>query len=268
MFKYYFTILLLLLSTALYAQGTSILQVDDQRGPWTDTVDEDARTYAYTIENTITARGPTALRFEVRDGDCFTAFPDNPESGWDDCTRDRERSEVRERWDAPLDTSVWYQLHMLIPNDYEPMYPKQIFWQWHNGLWGPNIYFHLNENKFHIDILTKPGQTTTQYTYGTDVLTLGEWHELTVNIVWSNNENRGRMILFIDGQRLLEYYGATLDIATYESGRGPHTKYGIYRSHLFRYVPDGPHPTHVLYFDEYRRGSTPFEVDDDNYVGD
>jgi len=259
---------LLAMSTTVFSQDTSILLNDQNRGPWTDTVDEDARAYAYTLETDNVFRGPTALRFELRDGDCFTAYPENPASGWDDCTRDRERTEVRERWSPPLDTRMWYQLHMFIPNDYEPMYPKQMFWQWHNGLWGPNVYFHLNENKFHIDILTKPGQTTTQYTFGTDVLTTGKWHEITVSVVWSNDDAVGNLNVYVDRKRVVQHYGATLDDETYASGRGPHVKYGLYRSHLFRWNSSEPHPTHVLYFDEYRRGFSLEEVDARNYPGD
>jgi hypothetical protein len=264
----YITILLICLSTTIYAGDRSILIVDDHRGPWTDTVDEDARDYAYTLEDEIVFRGDTALRFELRDGDCYTAYPSNPSQGWDDCTRDRERAEVRERWNAPLDTSMWYQINLFIPEDYEPMYPKQMFWQWHNGLWGPNMYFHLNENRFHIDILTEQHQTTTQYTFGDDVLTLGEWHEITVNVVWSADPNLGRAIIYVNGEKLVEHFGATLDPDTYASGKGPYVKYGIYRSHLFRWEFDEPHPTHVLYFDEYRRGYSFDEVDAENYPGD
>jgi len=266
MFKY-ITILIIFLSTAVFAQDTSILQFDNHRGPWTDTVDEDARGYAYSLEYNNVYRGQTALRFELRHGDCYTAYPENPSRGWDDCTRDRERTEVRERWNAPLDTDMWYQLHMFIPHDYEPMYPKQIFWQWHNGLWGPNLYLHLNDNRFHIDILTEVHQTTTQYTFGDDILTLGRWHEITVNAKWTVTD-AGYIRIYINNQLLVDHRGPTIDWETYESGIGPFVKYGIYRSHLFRYDEPGLHPTHVLYFDEYRRGYSEAEVEAENYLGD
>lgn len=257
----------MLLSTALFADP-SILSVDDHRGPWTDTIDLDAEGYAYQRQSQWVYHGSTALRFELRDGDCYTAYPENPAQGWDDCTRDRERSEVRERWNAPVDKDMWYQLNMLIPADYTPMYPKQIFWQWHNGNNGPNLYFHLNENRFHIDILTEPGKTTTQYTFGDNILTLGTWHEITVNVVWSNNPRIGKLRVFVDGVMIVDHRGATIDDESYYNGVGPFVKYGIYRSHLSRYEYEGPHPTHVLYFDEYRRGFSEAEVEAFNYPGD
>lgn len=264
----YILALFILLSTVISAQTPQQLPVDQYRGPWSDTIDLDARGYAYRIETQNVFRGLTALRFELRDGDCYTAYPENPSRGWDDCVRDRERTEVRERWNAPVDVSMWYQIHLYIPEDYTPMYPKQIFMQWHNGSWGPNVYFHLNNNRFHVDILTQPGLTTTQYTFGDDILTLGRWHEIMVNVTWSADPTRGHMTLYVNDRLLIDHRGATLDAATYESGIGPFFKYGIYRSHLFRYQYPGPHPTHVLYFDEYRRGYSQQQVEALNHPGD
>jgi hypothetical protein len=243
------------------------LPVDSTRGPWFATIDTEATEWAWSRQSDVVRKGDTAIRIELRDGDCFTAEPHAPDSGWDDCTRDRERSELRERWNAPLDKQVWYAFSVFIPEDYEPMYPKQIFFQWHGGP-APTIYYHLNENKFHIDILTEVGQTTTQYTLGRDILTLGEWHDFEVNIVWSGNEQNGKMILYVDGIKIIEYRGATMPQEVYELGKGPYAKFGIYRSHLFRWTDPRPHPTHVLYFDEYRRGLNHFDVDLDNYEGD
>ncbi len=268
MLKYIIT-LILILSTSAYAGSTEELRLDQQRGPWIDTIDEDARQYAYNRVTDLTFKGDTALRFELRDGDCYTANLDDPAAGWDDCTRDRERTEVREKWNPRVDTSVWYSIHLYIPEDYEPMYPKQIFWQWHSGVTGPSAYFHLNENKFHIDILAEPGQTTTQYTFGTDILVPGQWHELVVNAVWSNDPSVGRLRLWVNEEVLVSYRGPTMDDIAYEAGvGGPYVKYGIYRSHLFRWTAPEPHPTHVLYFDEYRRGYSAGDVDIRNYNGD
>ena len=79
-----YTLFFVCLSSLAFAQAdTSTLRVDETSGPWTDTVDEDARPYAYDVQSDFVFKGPTALRFELRDGDCFTAFPDNPASGWD-----------------------------------------------------------------------------------------------------------------------------------------------------------------------------------------
>ena len=270
--KLFVILLAFIFATFSVAGTTTELPVDEHRGWWFETIDLDARDYAYNIVNDITRKGDTAIRFELRDGDCYTAYPENPSSGWDDCTRDRERTEVRERWNPPLEKSVWYAFSMFIPEDYEPMYPKQIFFQWHGGP-APVIYYHLNENKFHVDILAEVAVTTTQYTFGDDILTLGEWHDFEVNIVWSADAQAGRMILYVDGVKLIDYSGATLPIEVHQNilfgtEKSPEVKFGIYRSHLFRWTEDRPHPTHVLYFDEYRRGLFQSDVDLDNYEGD
>lgn len=255
------------IATVSLAGTVAELPVDEFRGPWLETIDQDAREYAYEVTDENTRLGPTALRFELRDGDCFTAYPANPDQGWDDCTRDRERAEVREKWSPQLDTDVWYAVSVFIPEDYEPMYPKQMFMQWHNLDWGPNIYFHLNRNKFLIDILAEEGKTTTQYDIGTDVLSLGKWHDIVVNVVWSGTD-QGKMILYVDGAHVVSYSGPTLDAGTYAKGVGPTVKLGLYRSHLFRWEKPEPHPTHIIYHDEYRRGYKFEDVDINNYQGD
>jgi hypothetical protein len=269
MYNSILALILIFLSGAALAQAApSTLRQDLTSGPWSDTVDEDARGYAYTVQDEFVFQGPTALRFELRHGDCYTAYPNNPAQGWDDCTRDRERAEVRERWSAPVDTSMWYSIMVYIPSDYQSMYPKQIFWQWLNDTWGPNMFFHLSNNRFYVDILTEKWQTTTQYALDSNALPLGQWNEIVVNVVWSGRDDLGRMDLYVAGQHLISHKGATLDTATYTSGVGPHVKYGIYRSHLFRYNIAGLRPTHVLYFDEYRRGYSFADVDVDRYAGD
>ena len=227
------------------------LPVDDKRGPWFATIDLEATEWAWVRQSEITRKGPTALRFEMRAGDCFTALPHTPEEGWDDCTRDRERSEIREKWDPELDTNVWYAFSMFIPDDYEYMYPKQMFFQWHNGVWGPNVYFHLNRSEFQIDILTEEHETTTKYHMGE--LPKGAWIDFMVNVVWTNKDY-GKLRLWVDGKQVLDHRGATMDDRAYEKGKGPHVKMGLYRSHIFRWEYDRPMPTLVLYHDEYRRG--------------
>jgi hypothetical protein len=269
--KLLLTFLSLLFATVSYADhdhlmwGPIGLPVDEQRGPWFATIDLDATEYAWQRVNDVTRKGDTSLRLELRDGDCFTAYPHDPAREWDDCTRDRERSEIREKWYAPLDTSVWYAFSMYIPEDYEPMYPKQIFFQWHGGDWGPNVYFQLNREKFLIDVLTEEHQTTTQYEVGE--LSKGRWLDFVIQVKWTKHDT-GFFILYNDGNELWNYSGPTMDQKTYDIGTGPYVKMGIYRSHLSRWTQDRPHPTHVLYFDEYRRGRTFNEVDVNNYQGD
>jgi len=241
------------------------LPLDDHRGPWFATIDLEATQWAWIRQSQNTRKGDTALRFEVRPGDCFTAKPHNPASGWDDCTRDRERSEIRERWLPLLDQEVWYEWSMFIPNNYEYIYPKQIFFQWHDGEGGPVVYFQLNRNNFLIDILTKPSETTHQYKIGE--LPKNQWIDFTVRAVWSDRNN-GNFTLWIDDQFVMEHVGPNMYPQEKLTKFGPFVKMGIYRSHLFRWKEDRPLPVQVLYFDEYRRGGSQEEVDINNHQGD
>ena len=241
------------------------LPEDEQRGPWFATIDLEATDWAWKRQSDIVRKGPTALRFEMRDGDCFTALPHTPEEGWDDCTRDRERSEISEKWKPELDRNVWYAFSLYIPEDYPYMYPKQMFFQWHNKVWGPNIYFHLNRNEFQIDVLAEEHETTQKYHMGE--LPKGVWLDFAVNIVWTNSDN-GKMVLYIDGDKVVDYRGPTMDDRSYTMGASPQVKMGLYRSHLFRWESEDPHPTQIIYHDEYRRGYTFREVDVRRYEGD
>lgn len=263
-----YIILMLVFATQVAWAGTANdIITTDKRGPWFDTIDEDARDYAY---NRVTEpvqrirKGPSALRFELRHGDCYTAVPEAPETGWDDCTRDRERTEVREKWKPPLDTEVWYAFSLYIPFNYEWMYPKQMFFQWHGGVWGPNAFFQLKRDQFFIDILTEEHTTTTQY--NPPRLRRGRWYDFEVKVKWSKYDS-GYFYVFQNGDLIVEHKGATMDAATYDTGEAPHVKYGIYRSHTFRWTEERDRPTHVLYFDEYRHGFSRDDVALENNEG-
>ena len=238
---------------------------DEKRGPWFTTIDLEAVDWAIQRVEDRTRKGPTALRFEVRDGDCFTAKPHAPATGWDDCTRDRERSELREKWYPELHTPVYYAYSMFIPEDYEYMYPKQIVTQWHGGA-SPTMYFSLDRDQFEVDIRTETSQTTHKYELG--VLPKGVWLDFVVRVVWSNSDD-GMVKIWVNDNLLLEHQGATMDPQGYARGQGPFAKFGIYRSHLYRWeYPERDHPTQVLYFDEYRRGYNRDDITVENNTGD
>ena len=259
-----FFVLLLLFVTGCNAD-TSVLRTDNNRGPWMDTVDESARGYAYKRVAGFSRKGATSLRFEVRSGDCYTAYPNNPSSGWDDCTRHRERAEVREKWTAPWNTTVWYGISIYIPDNYNFLYPKQIIFQWHRGK-QPVAYLKLERENLKFDILTELGQSTSIYDLGNvfEMGWAGKWIDVLWKINWSENDT-GHLYMWIDDSQVIQHWGATSDKEEGKCGNrscGVFVKYGIYRSHLFRYEGGEDNvPTQVLFFDEYRRGEIRNEVD-------
>ena len=205
-----FFVLLLLFVTGCNAD-TSILRTDTNRGPWMDTVDESARGYAYTRVAGFSRKGPTSLRFEVRSGDCYTAYPANPSSGWDDCTRNRERAEVREKWTAMWDRPIWYGISMYIPNNYNFLYPKQIIFQWHRGE-QPVAYLKLERKNLKLDILTELGHSTSIYDLG-NVLEMGwagKWIDIQWNVNWSVDDT-GYLYMWINNRQVIQHRGATSD---------------------------------------------------------
>ena len=251
--------------------NTGMLRVDNNRGPWMDTVDESARDYAYNRVAGFARKGPTSLRFEVRSGDCYTANPLNPSSGWDDCTRHRERSEVREKWTAPWDTETWYAVSIYIPEDYNFIYPKQIIFQWHRGK-QPVAYLKLERDNLKFDILTKLGKSTSIYDLGnvTKFGYKGKWLDILWQANWSADDT-GYLNMWINGNKVMSHKGATSDKEVGKCGTrwcGVFVKYGIYRSHLFRYHGGEDNlPTQILFFDEYRRGKSKQDVDINNLEG-
>ena len=265
MFRYSLLLGLLLMVGCDSVANTEVLRTDSNRGPWMDTVDEGARGYAYTRVAGFARKGPTSLRFEVRSGDCFTAYPANPSSGWDDCTRHRERAEVREKWTAPWDMSVWYGISIYIPDNYNFLYPKQIIFQWHRGE-QPVAYLKLERKNLKFDILTELGHSTSIYDLGNvfEMGWAGKWIDIQWNINWTVDDE-GYLYMWINDRQVIQHWGATSDKEEGKCGNrscGVFVKYGIYRSHLFRYEGgENNLPTQVLFFDEYRRGHTREEVD-------
>jgi hypothetical protein len=261
---------IILLGCNSYA-NTSILRSDNNRGPWTDTVDEEAREYAYKRVSGFSRKGPTSLRFEVRSGDCYTAFPLNPSSGWDDCTRHRERSEVRERWTAAWDMETWYAVSIFIPEDYNFLYPKQIIFQWHRGK-QPVAYLKLERDNLKFDVLTKLGESTSIYDLGnvTKENYKGKWIDFLWKMNWSVDDT-GYIKMWINKKLVMDHKGPTSDKEEGKCGNrscGVFVKYGIYRSHLFRYEGGEDNlPTQILFFDEYRRGKTKQDVDINDLEG-
>lgn len=208
-------------------------------------VSESALDYAITRVNDTVRRGETAIRFELRDGDCVHGNGKQ----LDDCETHRERTEITDLWLAPLNKTVYYAYSMYIPENYSEMdEPYQIVGQFHdleannfnnqyqNGTMMLDIKFN------HVDALLASVPEFTK----------GKWHDFVYQTVWSTDASKGRIIVWMDGKMLIDYQGRTLSDG---AQIGPYFKFGIYRSHLERYK-HGKHPTQVIYFDEYRHGKT------------
>jgi hypothetical protein len=191
-----------------------------------------AEHYAITEGPAPNARG-TAIRFELRAGDCATVR---------DCLTGRERAEVSEDWRAPLGSDVRYVFKLFMPEDYPEASPKQILGQWHAG-GHPVLSNRYEQGRFWFDLMTEPGVTTRRFPLRR--FTKGRWHWFTYEVRWTHAAY-GWLRVWYDRELVVDYRGPTLiEGAT----TGPLFKFGLYRSDAG--MVEGPSPTQVVYFDEY-----------------
>ncbi len=208
-------------------------------------IGEKSRNYAITRVTNEKRRGKTSLRFEIRNGDCYTGH-----SGQlNDCATFRERAEVSNLWLAPMDVPVYYAYSIKLPKDYPEMdNPYQIIGQFHDNQ-ANNFSNQYQGGQFYINVKYNHRDRLHDYVSN---FTKGKWHDFIYKIVWSTDPKKGLVEVTMDGKKLFSYRGRNLSDG---AQIGPYFKMGIYRSHLERYK-HGKHPTQVIYYDEYRHGKT------------
>ena len=203
--------------------------------------------WGYEIVGSPTRAGPQAQRFEVRAGDCAA------NGGWDDCARDRERSEFRpdREWLPGEPMAIGFSVYL--PADF-PVSDrvKTTIAQIHQR-GGP--------------IRVAGGLTSRPPVMQMELL--GERLRLTVHVPGADNSHtdlarvsalRGRWVDVLirfesgDSPRLQVWLDDTLRADVTDWASPPpeffYFKYGIYRSFVSRH--GGPMPTQVAVFDELR----------------
>jgi hypothetical protein len=188
--------------------------------------------------------GKFAERFELHSGDCGAA-PD-----WNDCTNDRERSELIQQKPYSKPNQVyWYAWSFFIPSDYKNIFPVKValgqFIQedqpkpplmFQNGSGGYAVEAVQLEKKPFLLIAEKDLR--------------GRWHDLMLSALWSTGKD-GFFKIWVDGKLKFTHHGPTLK----------HTepvlfKYGIYRSFLSRFPHGKKIPDQTVYFDEVKWGKS------------
>ena len=90
-------------------------------GPFVRSLNDTAHGYTVIDDPTGSAPTPQVERFEVRPGDC------GANRGWNDCTSDRERSELSERGGRnPVGSTWWYGWSLYVPADTPNVYPTKL----------------------------------------------------------------------------------------------------------------------------------------------
>jgi hypothetical protein len=193
-------------------------------------------------------RGTQSQRFEVRPGDCGRS----DRGSWNDCEKDRERSERRQIGYLTKGQTKWYGWSVYFPEDFPSIFPTKVaLGQFHEeDSYRTTFMFQHTPGGYYLDI--QVGGYTKQYINLVEDKDLrGKWHDIVVEYKLSSGYSDGYFKVWIDGELKADYQNRTT------AGNKVYFLYGIYRSYLSR----GKKDTQVVYFDEIREGTKRSDVD-------
>lgn len=199
--------------------------------------------------------GDTALMFRVADGQCFRST-----GGFDDCAKDRERSEIRDRASVALNRSEWYAVSILIPSTTPSIDPANtILLQFQDLSGSGEITLGLNLYREGLVLIQSdptnpsvddmnPPKPLVDKVIVSAAQTRDRWLDVKVEAVWSTDPN-GLINVWVGNRLVHQHRGRNLvrDVA-------PTMKFGVYRSFVSRY--SGTVPTQTVFFDHIRRGAS------------
>tara|TARA_Y100000996_G_C22458637_1_gene617035 strand:+ start:104 stop:1030 length:927 start_codon:yes stop_codon:yes gene_type:complete len=186
--------------------------------------------------------GDKSIRFESNDGECWK------EPKWNDCTNDRERTELYYK-KKPWKKERWYRFYIHLPKDYNSIAPaKMSLIQWkrhkpskvlvmfqhdHSGL-----TFNRNGDTFKDTyIVLKPNKDL-----------LGSWTEIIYSTNWHLDPEKGFMKVWIDGKLKVDFKGRSNN----KKGQELSLRYGLYSSSMSRYkavFETDTMPQRIVFFD-------------------
>jgi len=205
--------------------------------------------WGYAIVATPTRAGDEAQRFEVRPGDCAS------NGGWDDCARDRERSEFRPDLEWLPGEPMWISFSVFLPLNFAVSdHVKTTIAQIHQrggpvrvaeGLTSrpPVMQMELRGDEMRLTVHV-PGQDNIHRPLATLTELRGGWVDVVLAF---NSGPTPRMQVWMNGSLRADVLGWHTTPPEFY-----YFKYGIYRSFVSRH--GGPMPQQVLFFDELRMG--------------
>ena len=199
--------------------------------------------------------GDTSERFEVRPGDCSRGH-----DGWDDCSTNRERSELAQTGGQNDGSEYWYGWSIFFPDEFENMYPTQVtLGQFHQIGGKPVFMFKNGEPPSYYSYHVEPGGYWLQdrtypasprsYNLIDEKDLRGVWHDILVHARWSRKDD-GFFRVWVNGTQRVDRDGKTMTKSKV------YFKYGIYRRGLRPKTV-----TQVVYYDEILRGKSRELVD-------
>ena len=213
--------------------------------------------WSIKIQNEIVRAGDGAVRFELR-----------PFDGYNDGNINSSRAELSESsYRAAMNRDIWYGFSIYIPDEYPAMEGKSmVIGQWHqNDRWGyPPLSQNYDVTNEELLIYLIPARFwtssdgTKHYSKKRGLWKIKDfkqnvWHDLIYNIKWTGDDN-GYFKVWHNGVQKIDFKGLT-----YIPGDtiGPFLKFGLYQMS----AAASKSQTHVIYFDEYRRGRSYEAVD-------
>ena len=186
--------------------------------------------------------GDKSIRFESNDGEC------GKEPKWNDCTNDRERTELYYK-KKPWKKERLYRFYIHLPEDYNSIAPaKMSLIQWkrhkpskvlvmfqhmHGGL-----TFNRNGDSFKDSyVVLKRNEEL-----------LGNWTEIIFSTNWHPDPEKGFMKVWIDGKLKVDFKG----VSNTKKGKELSLRYGLYSSSMSRYktvFETQTMPQRVIFFD-------------------
>ena len=239
-------VILWMCSLGVFAQAQSITTINDYGdfGPFMRSLNNTS--YGYQVIPDITDSASTKLieKFEVRPGDCYW------NKGWNDCKKDRERSELSEqKKTTPVGSEAWYGWSIYFPADYPNVFPTKVaLGQFHQAYSHPVWMFQNGPGGYHLD--DHISGTKKQYSLISEADLRGRWHTIEVYARWEK-DNSGAFQVWVNGEQKVDYRGPTMDADIV------YFKYGVYRSFLSRYKKAqkvNALPPQTVYYSNVKRG--------------
>lgn len=228
-------------------------------GGWTKSMENRFRPHGYKIVNKIDGHparlGARSIRFEVRPGDCG-----NDGNGWDDCSNDRERHELRANTANQDGQEMWYAYSLYIPGDTPAILPTAV----HLGQFlqpRQSVFWLFSWGDMGLVMEARPPKAFGQSGSNTYLVLNGQlrnqWIDILVHAKWSRS-SQGFFRVFVNHKLKFEFKGQTLAM-----GSNGDFKFGIYRSGVSRYtkVRKAAPPSQTVYYDEIHRGKTVTSAD-------
>lgn len=186
-------------------------------------------------------------KFEVRAGDC------GAHRTWNDCEKDRERSELSEKGSRnPLGSEFIYEWSFYIPKNFPNISPaKTIITQFHQEKSSPVWIFTLEPGLYLERRLY--GRLQEKHLLLSSKQLREQWHKVKVHVAWQDTE-KGFFFVSINGKQKLNYRGVTMQ------AKNTYLKYGIYRAFISRYFKlhnTSKLPTQTLFFANIKRSISP-----------